>query len=1194
MSNIYTLYAKIIFKYLPLKKENESAIYLNLLDKYYLSKIVKHVSEFDECPLYHQIIETIIAMQCGKEKAETDKSKEKIRQKTIQTAQTKEDWFFDKLLFVDFEDIFMIPVNETDIQKERREFWGKCAKILIEKGLDIRVNTDKIVHFVPFDKSGNMSRNSRISFISEELYESINHRLNLDIDFEKQVKVKLSKYYAYRGLYLSTSKRVESSLINLTEETVIVVPDERKDQNGDLVLGPSYDFQIPIETAEQGEIINGKRKWNFVREEYEEFEYVKTPFDGEGFISPEWSKIINEQLKLNGASSYQVRLPFTKGMLHQVNYHKIIEHRDDINYANNSEYMIKDAFGIERDLKKAQIILTESMFKAQNWLGQFSREEGYDDPMAYYFNKLKDYNHALYISGTDLPYGHTTLTQLSYQTINTLKFTEESFDRVVRKHTDYITNPINYIKDRTIETSEVDAELICDVPNWKKALISNEDYTNDVYIKEQVSNTQKGMLTKLVDGKVVVNGQTRFLCRDLLPLLASLLKDDKEVAKFYNYVLKHHFFMPKGENILDNEDIVSKENNGESTEGYLKLYYSKYYAFFRNPHLSRNEQCMLHPLVKPTENEEFEPYIEHPSNDGGKWYGVPNTESFGRIVDHYNQYFGHLTGVVMFPRGSSIPLCLGGADFDGDLISVVFDEDVVDAVDEGVYKKDDRKWTPKRKLSVIKIPSTGAKDDYVPKYVQIEHLEDTFSNSIGLLSNTAIAIGQREYSRNKTEEDYSFDSEKATCAKCTLLTGLEIDAAKNGIHPDLSIVINTQVGESEYLKFHRDFAKLRSNNNYRFYNLKVEKKDVEVEIQKGIMVNEKAIVASAKNCSEEAAFILPEDNLAGTYINLLPDKFVDAFNVYKKQKHSKKKLKYSFKSIDHCGELEKDFKYRCNEIMDLYYYYAKYFFPQKVREEKDRQNFGERNLAEIIHRQYDFDNAERFILNVVPTLIEKIRKYVPSNKQIKLAQKRMNDCKWQFVPMKDRERVLSEIVGIDYSLDALTDDEKQLLFHFGQDGYKTLWHILTLIAGMYPKSYEDLKQEYLFVKNLYCAVIRDDEGYKKYYDTFEEKEQKEEGFAKKFNSLVESNDSKNLVMLNPKLDELLDKAVKTYYEENLVDIEEKLYQTCLCDMYFVINDSKLDASTKIGLLHEITKDNAVRRKFFWDVFEWKDLSEHIS
>ena len=103
----------------------------------------------------------------------------------------------------------------------------------------------------------------------------------------------------------------------------------------------------------------------------------------------------------------------------------------------------------------------------------------------------------------------------------------------------------------------------------------------------------------------------------------------------------------------------------------LKLNCDSYYAFFRSPHLSRNEQVIMKRFEMTTEDL----YAD--------WV---NYNSFKGHIELYDKYFKKLTGIVMVPRGSSAPLCLGGADFDGDLVNVVANQDVVEAVASGAYE----------------------------------------------------------------------------------------------------------------------------------------------------------------------------------------------------------------------------------------------------------------------------------------------------------------------------------------------------------------------------------------------------------------------------------------------------------------------------------------------------------------------------
>ena len=130
--------------------------------------------------------------------------------------------------------------------------------------------------------------------------------------------------------------------------------------------------------------------------------------------------------------------------------------------------------------------------------------------MEFYCNALKKYDHALYISGTNLPYGQSKYTHLSYQMINTLDFSETQFEHILNSHCSFIKNPINYLKscdglldtelilsdDEANDTDELE-NIFADTesPVWKKALFKNPALANDIYIKSQLQIIQKGLLT---------------------------------------------------------------------------------------------------------------------------------------------------------------------------------------------------------------------------------------------------------------------------------------------------------------------------------------------------------------------------------------------------------------------------------------------------------------------------------------------------------------------------------------------------------------------------------------------------------------------------------------------------------------------------------------------------------------------------
>lgn len=118
-------------------------------------------------------------------------------------------------------------------------------------------------------------------------------------------------------------------------------------------------------------------------------------------------------------------------------------------------------------------------------------------------------------------------------------------------------------------------------------------------------------------------------------------------------------------------------------------------------------------------------------------------------------------------------MALGGADFDGDLVKIISDDRIVQAVQRGNVDKT---------LPPIDIPSGNAKLSPLGRSIPFEVIVNTFSSKVGMVSNLAVKLSQKEYNSNPVEEKY-----KNACAKCTVVVGLEIDAAKTGNHPDENI-----------------------------------------------------------------------------------------------------------------------------------------------------------------------------------------------------------------------------------------------------------------------------------------------------------------------------------------------------------------------------------------------------------------------
>lgn len=632
----------------------------------------------------------------------------------------------------------------------------------------------------------------------------LDRRLNLGIDFHG-ITLTLSKLYAYRGLFLSTSTRIEG--LELNEKTVIVIPDQPQGNDRDMAvsLGFEKDFNYSRETPciTNTYEITGEGKVKAATVSKDCLLKNETMFDGEGLISLDFAEIIKQKTGREKAVSFQVRMPFIKGVLHTVDFKGFM---DEFSCGN---YIIKDVFGRKRDLREAEIILTESMFKAAKWIRELWKkynklhsDSKIEDPMQFFFERMKEFDHTFYLRDADDSYKHGSITSLNYQILNTLALEKEELETLVMQQWKCILNPAHVVisneekkddegassddsddtitaagsgttdnaaeDDKDTEASDgfdVDGNVSGNDPKteeedgntdggteddgesgfntWMAVLKKNKDFRFHPYIKTQLGSTRKSLQLDIAYGRLQVPGEVRYLSRDLLLLLKYLLElillcgisdkcqAEKELLESIRYV---------------DRELLPADSFYAPKRG-LKYKYGQYYPVFRNPHLSRNEQCALK---------------------------YCNAEAHSVRDD----YLGKLNGVLMVSGESFAPKTLGGADFDGDFVKVFDSSEILNAVKRGVYDKD---WN--RRLPVIdindkpEIPVANIEVEYRDR-IDYPVLYNTFANSVGRISNLAVDEGQKRFQDKYNEE-------ASECAIYTILTGLEIDACKSGRHPYL-------------------------------------------------------------------------------------------------------------------------------------------------------------------------------------------------------------------------------------------------------------------------------------------------------------------------------------------------------------------------------------------------------------------------
>lgn len=702
------------------------------------SQVVMVTDSYNECALFKQLE---YVMNDGK-----SQTSEKF----------DEDLLATDIFYLDFSKLFMYKKELTeelsydDFLKSVPESmangtltYNHLFHYLFKNGFSVKYdNCTK--HYVAFDGSASMLRNAKISFINEELKAKVNERLLLGMDLTlgkknkaEHITVYANKYFAYRGLYLSDGYRIENNdRLLFDADKVIVIDDANhklQEKNQDLLIDSVFVKEVDASTG-------------LLKFAAEKKKVSLNSFDGEGIISFEYADEINNQLYEGkaSASSFQVRMPFVKGMLHKVDFKKFFVEEAGLDFGE--PFMVTDIFGIERDLRKAEIILTKSMLKNNDWFKAYfdENEQVRDvDPMVYYFDKYAFYNHSLYTLKTDLNlHNDNEEVRLNYQSLNTLCLSREKFLKVVNGRVEKLKE---IQKDPEALRELVLGDTATAGSAWKYALSQNLNALKDEAIKDNVKAIIDSRTKEIYRGNIRVEGENRYLSGDLLAFLVHVLKQETSLKKASKEQGKDKDSLkyPKlGETIATFIHKGISRNDFRAPGSKFEANADKLFGFLRNPHLSRNEDCVL--------------------------YSSKDSEI-------YSKYFNHLSGVVMIGYESLAAARLGGADYDGDMVKIIKDRAIVDAMVKS------QKACP----ALVDIPSSKVDKVPVPEAMNFKMVRDTFGNQIGSVSNLAIALGGIVYGGGQPV--IGENGTEYTPEMCTLLTGCEIDAAKTGKHPRANI-----------------------------------------------------------------------------------------------------------------------------------------------------------------------------------------------------------------------------------------------------------------------------------------------------------------------------------------------------------------------------------------------------------------------
>lgn len=463
---------------------------------------------------------------------------------------------YDELYELQFQQNYMMLV--MDSPKDYKYAYKNGFKITIDYG-----DRKQTVKYKRFLGTAGSIKKSTIMFVNEEIHDELMRRINngryegpkdgqqIECHNGNELNYKFipAKLNAYFALACSAS-------IPVTWPRIIVIDD----------LYTKFTDKVKLVT-DTGNDENPD--WPNVSEEKEKEIEINT-CDGMGFISPHmsaiWAKDLNEGDE--PLSGFNTRCAFLKGMVFTVDFHKFAE---EVVHT----YMIKDAWGVERDVRDADVILTVSMLKL--WNSYKSCEDYVDNCLknGYEFCIAKSTPH-------ELRNVHTT----NYQYLQDFKFTDEQIDKLIEPTVTKIKECLGLDWRKLILYmcgTGLDEKSVLHMDPMCKSIMANPELIKDPYVRSKVSRMIQKRIRTAKIGVLDVEG-------------------DYAIAGCDPYILLQHMFG------FEKDKIKGLLKAGECYHKYWNDRGVDEICVFRAPMTSIENVCKLKVVANP-EMDEWYKYI---------------------------------------------------------------------------------------------------------------------------------------------------------------------------------------------------------------------------------------------------------------------------------------------------------------------------------------------------------------------------------------------------------------------------------------------------------------------------------------------------------------------------------------------------------------------------------------------------------
>ena len=379
--------------------------------------------------------------------------------------------YYDTLYNLQFQKDYICVIMNSDSDYDRAN-----EGFSIDYGL---VDGKKcVIKYKRFLGTNGGIKNSTIVYVNELIYPELKRRLDNGRDMSKELVP--AKLEAYQALICSGSTPLPKP------NGIIVVKDCITHFKENIILINDAVDGEPKLTHEQ------------------DYEIEHNDSDGYGLMLPSYSKRVNEFL--SGDSEHTIagmntRYAWTKGMLYSFDF---IEFAEKV----AGTYEITDVWGDKRDVRQAEVILTESMLKL--WDSYKSWEDYYDNC---------EKNHYQFSTTKITPEELENVRDTNYQFLQSYEFTDEELESLCQPTIDEIRDVIglDYRKSLTFLAGfglDEDNAFNENLDNYIKALMIDQRMIHDPFIRRKIYNMIKKRIEMGERGAIRINANYAMISGD--------------------------------------------------------------------------------------------------------------------------------------------------------------------------------------------------------------------------------------------------------------------------------------------------------------------------------------------------------------------------------------------------------------------------------------------------------------------------------------------------------------------------------------------------------------------------------------------------------------------------------------------------------------------------------------------------------